>query len=197
MLPSTIKSAIGEVVSLPKIVAVIFPGNSTEYSYHCDIPDVQQGDYVIVASPNVSHDRYDRSQNFFSPELKGYPTVVRVVRTQETVRDVSKASKWVIQKLDIDKYVERLAYEQQVEVLRAKIDRAKKEALERAQMATLRTISPELDLLVTELANLTGVPIEDKPVEVRAHKRQRKAPTGVKRTPRAKTASKRAPARKK
>lgn len=191
MLPSTIKSAVGEVVSLPKIVAVIFPGNSTEYSYHCDIPDVQQGDYVIVASPNAS-DRYVRSQNFFSPELKGYPTVVRVVRTQETVKDVSKASKWVIQKLDIDKYVERLAHEQQVEVLRAKIKRAKEEAMERAQLATLRTLSPELDLLVTELADLTGVPIEDKPVEVRAHKRQRKAPT-----PRAKTASKRAPARKK
>lgn len=169
------KASRTQVVHLPKIVAVIFPGNSTEYSYHCDIPDVQVSDYVIVASP--SGDRYDRSgQNFFSPELKGYPTVVRVVRTQETVKDVSKATKWVIQKLDIDKYVERLAHEQQVDVLKAKIDRAKKEIMERAQLATLRSMSPELDALVTELASLTGVPIEEKPIAVRAHKRATRKP---------------------
>jgi hypothetical protein len=179
-----------EIMALPKIVAVIFPGNSTEYSYHCDIPDVQQGDYVIVASPS-GPDRYDRNQNFFSPELKGYPTVVRVVRTQETVKDVSKASKWVIQKLDIDKYVERLAYEQQVDVLKAKIKRAKEEALERAQLATLRALSPELEQLVTELATLTGVPIEEKPVEVRRHQRKRTVRASAKAAPakKAKTAS--------
>jgi hypothetical protein len=163
--------AVLAAVQLPRIVAVIFPGNSTEYSYHCDIPEVQQGDYVIVASP--SGDRYDRNQNFFSPELKGYPTVVRVVRTEETVKDVSKATKWVIQKLDIDKYVERLAHEQKIDVLRAKIKRAKEAALERAQLASLRELSPELDLLITELANLTGVPVEQKPIPVRAHARKR------------------------
>ena len=178
--PKTTLAQALSTITLPRIVAVIFPGNSTEYSYHCDIADVNVGDYVIVASPHPSNDRYSYSgQNFFSPELKGYPTVVRVVRTEETTRDVNKATKWVIQKLDIDKYVARMAYEQQVDVLQAKISKAKKEALERAQLATLRSLSPELDALVTELANLTGQSIEEKPIAVRAHGRKRTARTGA------------------
>jgi hypothetical protein len=182
MLPATIKMGVAQVISLPRIVSVLFPNNNTEYSYYSDIEGLEVGDFAIVASP---HGNEYAAGRFRSTELDGYPTVVRVVSTQETVKAVNKAAKWIVQKIDIAAYVERLNAERQLEVLRAKIEKAKKAALEQAQLATLRTLSPELDALVTELAKLTGVPIEEKPIAVRAHKRVR--------TPRAaagKTASK-------
>src|SRR4249919_3070867 len=129
------------VITLPRIVGVTFSGSGgTEYSYYCDIPDIEVGDYAIVASPYSS-----QQPNFRSPELDGYPTVVRVVSTQETVKAVAKAAKWIIQKVDIDRYVQRLSYERQVDVLRAKIEKAKKAALEQAQLASLMSLSPELN----------------------------------------------------
>lgn len=185
-----------QIMSLPKIVGVVFPGNNTVYSYYSDIEGLQVDDYAIVAAPYGDH-RYGGS-SFHSTELQGFPTVVRIVSTTETVRAISKAAKWIIQKIDIDRYVSRLAEEQKLEVLKAKIAKAKKDALEQLELGRLRSLSPELDMLLDELATLTGTTIEAKPIEVRAHKR------AVTRKPRASTgkasskpASKKAPARRK
>lgn len=168
MLPATqMKSVVGDVL-LTSVVQVVFPGNETIYSYHSDIPDLKVDDFVIVASPrNRSWDE----TRFFSQELQGYPVVVRVVNIQPTLKDVTKANKWIIQKLDVDAYVRRLALEQQVDILRHRINEEKKKALELAELAKLRDLNPTLGALIDELAALTGQKIEEKPIEVRAHKR--------------------------
>lgn len=171
-----------QIATLPRIVAVVFPNSNTEYSYYCDIPEIKAGDYAVVASPYGPSASRGMNERFFAHEINGHPTVVRVVRTEETIKDVSKAAKWIIARVEIERYAERLAQEQKIEVIKAKIKRAKEEALERAQLASLRELSPELDLLITELANLTGVPVEKKPIPVRAHARKRTVSKGSKTT---------------
>jgi hypothetical protein len=195
MLPTTtFKITPVQVLPIPYVVQVLFPGNSNKlYSYHCDIEGVQAGDYVIVASPHAQTG-WERNPDFFSTELKGHPTVVRVFSTEQSVGAISKAAKWIIQKVDIDAYVARLNHEQQVEVLKHRITEEKKKALEAFELAKLRELNPTLGVLVDQLAALTGQVLEPKPTTVREHKRAaprtKKAPvkTSVKKgaNPRAK-----------
>lgn len=170
MLPTTVRTVSGEVMGLTNVVQVIFPGNRTLYSYHSDIPDLKAGDYAIVASPNSSRN-WESNPDFYSQELRGHPSVVKVINTEPTVKDISKAAKWIIQKVDIEAYVARLAIEQQVEVLKHRIAQEKKKALEAFELAKLRELNPELGVLVDQLAALTGQVLEPKPTTVREHKR--------------------------
>lgn len=183
MLPAKTISVEGTVVGLTNVVQVIFPGKNTLYSYHSDIPDLKVGDYAIVASPYSQND-FNRTVDFYSQELKGHPTVVKVVSIEPSLKDVTKANKWLIQKVDIDAYVQRLAFEQRVEILKHRINEEKKKALELAELAKLRELNPTLGELVDQLAAMTGVTIEEKPIAVRAHKR---APTRRKTTTKAST----------
>jgi hypothetical protein len=186
MLPTTqIKTVEGELV-LTSIVTVVFPNSNTEYSYYSDIPDLQKDDFAIVASPYGPTANRQFNDRFHNDALDGYPTVVRVTSTMPTLKQVSKAAKWIIQKIDINKYVARLAIERQVDILKHRIAEEKKAALEALELAKLRELNPTLGVLVDQLAALTGQVLEAKPTTVREHKRAKPRKAKTTKTPKVK-----------
>lgn len=168
-------SQVTQKLTIPFVVQVMFEGTPNKlYSYHCDIEGVAPGDFVVVISPKATG--YEKNPHFFSQEMEGYPTVVRVMNTEQSISRITAATKFVIEKINIDKYVSRLAHERQVEVLQFRIEEEKKKALELFELAKLRDLNPTLGGLVDQLAALTGQTIEAKPIQVRKHSRRATGP---------------------
>lgn len=134
-----------------RIVQVTFEGSAKRYAYYTDL-DLQVGDYAVVASP------YGRSYGirgeFYSEELQGNPTIVRVESVEETVEAIDRVAKWIIQRVDVGAYAYRVAREERRKVLLAKIKKAEKAAREQLEMEKLRELSPGLGKLIDELKAL-------------------------------------------
>lgn len=150
---------------MTRIITCVFAGNNNHYAYNTDDETINVDDYVVVVSPNGM-------PNHRSAAVDGFPVIVKVVSIEETLEGVLKVSKPIVSKVDLTAYAARIEHEKRVEVLKAKIARARKDALENIELAKLAVLSPELGALVKEMAALTGVTIEEKPIPVRAHRRK-------------------------
>lgn len=133
------------LANVSRVVIVNFAGNPQTYSYHTRDESIQVGDYCLVISPIQDHKRGSwRIQN-----LNGFLTIVKVVDVKETTHSINMASKWIVGKLDITSALAEAERQEQLAVLKAKIDKARKAAEERVKLEQLRELSPELDSLIT------------------------------------------------
>ena len=122
-----------------KTVSVKFAlgyGQAKSYAYLTDIEDIKAGDTVVVDSPN-----------------SGY-TCVAVVGVDDSVDAINKANKWIVSKVDVSGYEERLRKEQEKAKLVAKLQKLKSEILERNQFEELAKLSPDAAELVNQLKAL-------------------------------------------
>lgn len=128
-----------------------------KYAYFTNDPTIQAGDLVVVAVPK------DYEKNSFALPFtnedrleRRYVKIVKVISTEETVEGIERVREWIISKIDTTGYNERRSAEKARALLIAKIKRAKEEALEALTLDTLKSMSPELDKLITELAALNN-----------------------------------------
>lgn len=135
-----------------RVVIVHFGDNTQTYAYHTRDESIEVGDFAIVISPYSGRN----TTGFATPELGGYPTIVKVVDVKETVHSVNMASKWIIQKLNLASAIAEAQRKEAIEVLRAKISKARKAAEERVKLEQLRELSPELNELINQYDALTG-----------------------------------------
>lgn len=119
------------------IINVSFNGHSAPYAYMTDIEGIEVGDTVVVDSPN-----------------SGF-TCVKVVSVTETADSVDKASKWIVSKVDVAGYKERLEKAERRKLLTAKLKKMQAEALEADQFAALIKLVPGAAALVDELKSLS------------------------------------------
>lgn len=119
------------------IVIVKFGNSNQTYSYMTDIEGVEVGDTLIVDSPNI-----------------GYACVT-VTSVQETAHSVEKATKWIVDKVDVASYKERLEKVERRKLLMAKLKKMQNEALEADKFATLVKLVPGAAALVDELKTLS------------------------------------------
>ena len=120
-----------------KIIAVQFYTHTTSYAYMTDIEGIEVGDTVVVDSPN-----------------SGF-TCVKVVSMTETAERVEKATKWIVSKVDVAGYKERLEKAERRKLLTAKLKKMQNEALEADQFAALIKLVPGAAALVEELKSLS------------------------------------------
>jgi hypothetical protein len=106
------------------------------YAYMTDISDVAVGDTVVVESPH-----------------SGF-TCVKVTAIDESATAVTKATKWVVCKVDAEAYRARVEREKQKGVILAKLLKIQKEVLERDMFSQLAALDPEAATLVEQLKNL-------------------------------------------
>lgn len=110
--------------------------SNKSYAYLTDIGGLKAGDHVVVDSPN-----------------SGY-TVVLVTSVEETADAINKATKWIVSKVDVEGYQQRLERQKERETLMAKLKKMQAEMLERDQFATLAATNPEAAELVKRLKSL-------------------------------------------
>lgn len=115
------------------------------YAYFTDDPTIDVGDFVVVVSPNGPGVR--------ATDI-GFPKIVRVTSTTETVDSVAKVREWIICKIDLSGYAERRERDEKRRVLIAKIERAAEEARGRFDLQQLAANSPELKALLDQLAKV-------------------------------------------
>lgn len=139
---TAVSTALADVA---RAVLVVFNGNhGGRYSYMTKDADIKVGDYAVVISPHAGN------SSFTLDTMQGHLTIVRVVDVQETVQSVNAASKWLLCRLPLEEALARMARQEQLKVLQAKIAKARKAAEERVQLEQLRNLSPELDALINE-----------------------------------------------
>ena len=119
-----------------KVVTIKFDERSNKYAYLTDIEDIAVGDTVVVESP-----------------YSGY-TCVTVVAVDDSAEAVTKATKWVVCKVDTAAYTARIEREKKRAVITAKLRKLKSDMLEANQFAALAAESPEAAKLVEELKKL-------------------------------------------
>lgn len=103
------------------------------YPYLCDIPGVKTGDKVVVDTPSSG---------------------LTLVTVKEIVLGDAKASKWIVDRVDLTAHGERRARAKRKAEIEAKLEAALKEELRKDRYARLASKSPELLALVEELNNL-------------------------------------------
>jgi len=103
------------------------------YAYLCDIPGVKVGDKVVVDAPSNG---------------------LTLVTVREIAVGDSKASKWIVDRVDLTAHEERRARAKRKAEIEAKLEAALKEELRKDRYARLASKSPELLALVEELNNL-------------------------------------------
>lgn len=142
-----------------KVVSVRFTnvaggrvGNRT-YAYYTNIPDLKQGDAVIVMAPYSQGGLEFKIEGFSDPR---YPVVVEVTSVEETVEAIEKVHEWIICKVDFAEYFDRRQKTRQVEILQAKIKKAAENARREIALESLADRSPALAELLMELQKLMG-----------------------------------------
>ena len=115
-----------------KVIGVMFPGNSTEYHFISHI-DVRKGDLVVV----------DTRNGFALAEV-----------TTATASEVIKATKEVVNVVDMQAYNERCARKKRISELREKMDAKVHELQEIAVYEMLSKSDPELASMLDELKRL-------------------------------------------
>lgn len=123
-----------------KIVHVVFPLNAYSrdktYAYMTDIDDIAVNDTVVVDSPNNGL------------------TLVKVVSVEETAEGVEKATKWIVDKVDVTAHKKRMADIEQRKLIVAKLKKMQAEMLEADQFAMLAANNPEAAALIDQLRAL-------------------------------------------
>ncbi len=119
-----------------KRVQVRFSGTGPLYTYLTDIEGIEVGDHVVVDSPST-----------------GY-TLVQVAATDETLEGIKKATKWVVDRVDVGAYEDRLRKETERAAIVAELKRIQSRVLEENQFAALAAASPEAFELVERLRAL-------------------------------------------
>lgn len=122
-----------------KIVSVKFNNAYSQeksYAYMTDIDDIAVNDLVVVESPS-----------------RGL-TIVEVVSVQETAEGIEKATKWVVDKIDVTAHKKRLADIEQRKLIVAKLKRMQADMLEADQFAMLAANNPEAAALIDQLRAL-------------------------------------------
>lgn len=117
-----------------RIVRVRFSdgNNDQEYAYFTDDASIGVDDLVVVMPP------------------KGLPKVVKVSSVSETVESIQRVREWIICKIDLTAYKARKTAEEKRALLRAKIERAKAEAIAAIDLTDLAGRSPALAALIAE-----------------------------------------------
>lgn len=134
-----------------KIVKAVFDngGGQKDYAYYADesLKDLKVGDYAVVISPYGT---------VYDEESQGYLNIVQITSLEEDLEGVTKAAKWLVQKVDLSEYRERLAKALRIRTLDARIETAKKEAMKRVELQRLMEASPELADLIKERLSLSA-----------------------------------------
>lgn len=106
------------------------------YAYLTEDQTIKADDTVVVDSPNG-----------------GYKCV-RVVSVEETVESVTKASKWIVQKVDDTVYKSLIEKQKRKAVLEAKLSKAVEEARKQVDYDALAKLNPAIAELVAELKTI-------------------------------------------
>jgi len=117
-------------------VKVKFGNTMSSYAYLCDIPGIAVGDHVVVDSPSNGL------------------TVVKVVQIGDTVENVTKATKWIVDKVDVSAHKARLARIERKKLLEAQLEKALEEELRKDRYARLAQADAALAALVAEYNQL-------------------------------------------
>jgi hypothetical protein len=144
---NAVSTALADV---SRVVLVVFNNNCQTYAYHTRDSSLKVGDYALVVSP------HDGPRGFRVDELNGSLQIVKIVDIKETVHSINAASKWIVGKIDLTAAFEEQRRREEIAVLQAKIQKARKAAEERVKLEQLRELSPELDTLITQLDQLQG-----------------------------------------
>ena len=121
-----------------KTVSVKFSSGYQEktYAYLTDIDDVSVGDTVVVESPHSGM------------------TCVVVKGIDDSAEAISKATKWVVCKVNDTAYRARIEAEREKAKILAKLQKIKAQVLEQNQFEELARLSPEAADLVKQLKTL-------------------------------------------
>ena len=121
-----------------KTISVKFTDGYSDkvYAYLTEDTEIKNDDCVVVDSPNG-----------------GYK-VVRVVSVEETIESVTKASKWIVQKVDDTAYKARIEKEKRKAVLELKLARAVEEARKKVDYSELAKLNPEIAKMVEEMNSI-------------------------------------------
>lgn len=118
------------------VVTVNYNTSHQSYAYLTDIEGIEKGDTLVVDSPS-----------------NGF-TCVTVVSVEETVESVTKATKWVVSKVDVAAYKERMQKAERRKVLVAKLKKMQEQALEKDMFSKLGELDPNAIPLIEELKKL-------------------------------------------
>lgn len=145
------------LVAGQRIVKATFEGHNgaKDYAYYTDI-DLAVGDFAVVVSPYGE---------LYDEESKGYITTVKITSIDEDVTSVQKASKWIVQKVDLAGYRERISRIEELKTIDAKIKRATEEARKLLELEKLAELSPDLKALVARRLELTVGKAEEAPAD--------------------------------
>ena len=115
---------------------ISFRNNPKEYTYLTNL-DLKEGDKVIVDSP---HDG---------------PVVVTVIKVKGLSKgQISVASKWIVQKVDMEAYYELVKRQELVQEIKNKLAQRKEEMEEMIIYKQLAKDDPEINSLLAELESL-------------------------------------------
>jgi hypothetical protein len=119
---------------------VNFPTNDTEYTFCTDL-NLEAGDQVVV-------------------ETRHGFRVATVIKTRGLTKDqMTRAYKWVVQKIDIDRHEARMAQEEVKQEIRNKLQQRKEEMEEILIYQRLAAEDSEIAGLLEELSKLEGQPL--------------------------------------
>ena len=123
-----------------KFAIVKFPTNDTEYTFCTDL-DLMEDDWVVVETRH------------------GFKTA-QVVKTRGLTRDqMSRAYKWVVQKIDTELHEVRMAQEELRQEIRNKLQQRKEEMEEILIYQRLAADDAEIAALLQELSVLEDQPL--------------------------------------
>lgn len=106
------------------------------YAYYTDIEGIEKGDKVVVDTPSNGL------------------TIVTVVSVTETAEGISKATKWIVDKIDLAGHKAREADRARRATLIAKLEKMAKEQSELDRFAALVASVPEAAMLLQELKEI-------------------------------------------
>lgn len=110
--------------------------SSKTYVYQTDIEGIEEGDTVVVDAPSTGM------------------TCVKVVSVEESADSVTRATKWIVAKVDVQSYKDRIEANKRRETIIAKLRKRQSVILENNMFAKLAEMDPEAMKLVEELKSL-------------------------------------------
>lgn len=111
-------------------------GSVKTYVYQTDIEGIEVGDTVVVDAPSSGM------------------TCVKVVSVEESADSVTRATKWIVAKVDVQSYKDRLEADKRRATIIAKLRKRQAMILENNMYAQLAEMDPEAKALVEELKSL-------------------------------------------
>ncbi len=127
-----------------RTVTCRFAQSTKSYAYLTSDPSIIVGDLVVVISP------YPNAGTFSHPKVARFPTIVQVSSVEETAESITKATKQIVCKIDLERVVELQERHKAIQLLDARIAKATEAALEQIQLQQLKALSPELDALIQQ-----------------------------------------------